>query len=68
MSKYEKLWEAVAQKGESKLLYTYEEIQSVLGFPIDYSFLTYKKELLAYGYRVEKISMKQKTVAFCKKE
>lgn len=32
--------------------------------PIDHAFLTYKKELAAYGYRVEKISMKAKTVAF----
>ena len=28
------------------------------------SFLRYKKELLEYGFRVEKISMKEKTVAF----
>lgn len=32
--------------------------------PIDHSLLTYKKELLSYGYKVEKISMKEHTVTF----
>ena len=40
------------------------EIQSILGFPIDHSFLNYKKELLAYGWNVKKISMKEETVLF----
>ena len=31
---------------------------------IDHSFLTYKKELLEYGYKVGKISMKEQTVDF----
>ena len=45
---------------------TYEEIKSILGFEIDHSFLTYKKELKEYGYEVSKISMKEKTVSFNK--
>lgn len=36
----------------------------ILGFPIDHSFLNYKKELLAYGYTVGKISLKDQTVKF----
>ena len=31
---------------------------------IDHSFLTYKKELIQYGYKVLKISMTEQTVAF----
>lgn len=45
---------------------TYEEIKNVLGFEIDHSFLSYKKELKDYGYEVGKISMKEKTVIFNK--
>ena len=37
-----------------------------MGFEIDHSFLTYKKELKEYGYEVGKISMKEKTVTFRK--
>lgn len=38
----------------------------ILGFDINHSFLTYKKELKNYGYEVSKISMKEKTVTFNK--
>lgn len=48
------------------LTLTFEEINSILGFPIDHSFLNYKKELITYGYEVTKISMKQKMVIFNK--
>lgn len=43
MSKYEPLWKYIKIKGAS-----------LIGFPIDYSFLTYKKELLEFGYKVGK--------------
>lgn len=43
---------------------TFDEIAQIAGLPLDHSFLTYKKELLAYGCRVGKISMKEQTVAF----
>lgn len=51
---------------KKKVIYilTYEEIKSILGFEIDHSFLTYKKELKECGYEVGKISMKEKTVTF----
>lgn len=66
MSKYNFLWEYV-QKSESKYLkLTFEEIENIAGIPIDHSFLKYKKELMEYGYQVEKISMKEQTVIFCK--
>lgn len=66
MSKYEPLWDWVGKQTAKKLTLTFAEIQQILGFPIEHLFSTYKKELLAYGYRVVKISMKKQTVDFQK--
>ena len=65
MSKYQPLWNYIKEKKVNYKL-TYEEIKSILGFEIDHSFLTYKKELKEYDYEVGKISMKEKTVTFNK--
>ena len=62
MSKYQPLWEHIQTINADKLSLSYGEIESILGFPIDHSFLTYKKELPAYGWSVKKISMKEETV------
>lgn len=64
MSKYTPLWKWISEKDIGNTKLTYDEIENILGFPIDHSFLTYKKELLSFGYQVGKISMKEKTVAF----
>lgn len=64
MSKYPKLWEHIAQSGEPALKLTFAQIETVTSIPIDHSFLTFKKELLQYGYRVGKISRKGETVEF----
>ena len=66
MSKYQPLWNYIKEKQKVNYKLTYEEIKSILGFEIDHSFLTYKKELKEYGYEVDKISMKEKTVTFNK--
>ena len=66
MSKYEPLWIYIKENKLDNYKLTYEEIKDILGFPIDHSFLTYKKELEEFGYKVDKISMKEKTVAFKK--
>jgi len=66
MSKYEPLWNYIKENRKDKYKLTYEEIKNILGFEIDHSFLTYKKELINYGYEVGKISMKEKTVTFNK--
>lgn len=66
MSKYDALWEAVRQTGSPSLKLTFAEIEQMAGIPIDHAFLRYKKELTAYGYQVEKISMKEQTVLFRK--
>ena len=67
ISKYDSLWEYIGKCGEREITLSYEEIEKICGVPIDHSFLTYKKELDSYGYRAEKISMKDKTVLFSKK-
>lgn len=64
MSKYDPLWEYVGKSGSGSLKLTFEEIQIIAGFPIDHSFLKYKKELERYGWQVGKISMKEQTVLF----
>ncbi|MGH0054452.1 MAG: hypothetical protein ACQ5SW_13765 [Sphaerochaetaceae bacterium] len=66
MSKYDPLWQHLQADGREKFLLTYDEIKTVLGFDIDHSFLTYKKEAVHYGYSVGKISMKEKHVTFNK--
>lgn len=64
MSKYMPLWEAVSKHGEDSFQLTFAEIEQILGFPIDHSFLNFKKELVAYGWKVGKISLKAQTVLF----
>lgn len=64
MSKYQPLWEHIQAANAEKLRLSYSEMQSILGFPIDHSYLNYKKELLDYGWNVKKISMKEETVLF----
>lgn len=67
MSKYESLWKYIKDNNKNKYELSYDEINKILGFELDHSFLTYKKELIKYGYEVNKISMKNKTVLFNKK-
>lgn len=66
MSKYEPLWRFLKESNKENYKLSYEEIKNILGFDIDHSFLTYKKEAKEYGYEVGKISMKEKTVIFNK--
>ena len=68
MSKYDKLWEHIKDNGDQEIKLTFDEIQEIIGFEIDHSFLNYKKELIQYGYKVGKISLKEKTVVFTRAE
>jgi len=68
MSKYNPLWEHLQANGNKEFRLTFDEIKNILGFEIDHSFLTYKKEAKDYGYEVGKISLKEKFVTFSKKE
>ncbi len=47
MSKYEPLWKWIAENGQEKFKLTYAQVEEILGFPIDHSFLKYKKEFLS---------------------
>ena len=66
MSKYNSLWEYVQSNVNQSFKMTFEEIRDIAGIPIDHSILKYKKELIDYGYEVEKISMKEQTIIFNK--
>lgn len=70
MSKYNALWDYVRSQSAPLLTLSFDEIQQIAGIPagipIDHSFLQYKKELTAYGWQVQKISMKKKIVRFAK--
>lgn len=64
MSKYEPLWKWIAANGKDSFKLSWAEIEEIAGAPIDHSFLNDKKELSDYGFRVGKISMKERTVSF----
>ena len=66
MSKYDTLWAWIKENGTDSFQLTFAEIEQIAGLPIDHSFLTYKKELMDYGYQVGKASMKEQTVFFQK--
>lgn len=66
MSKYDALWDWIRENGTDRFKLTFAGIKRITGMPIDHSFLRYKKELMDYGYRVEKISMNEQTVSFRK--
>lgn len=68
MSKYEPLWKYLKENKLDNYKITFEEIKNILGFEIDHSFLTYKKEIKDYGYEVGKIAMKEKYIIFNKME
>jgi len=67
MSKYNPLWQYFQNRNEGTINISFDEIQDILEFAIDHSFLNYKKELELYGYRVKKIYLKEKRIAFEKK-
>lgn len=66
MSKYDPMWKYLKENNQDRYQLSYEEMKEILGFTIDHSFLTYKKEAEQYGYIVEKISLKEKRITFRK--
>ena len=68
MSKYQPLWNYIKENNQETYQLSFAEIKNILGYEIDHSFLTHKKEILDYGYEVEKISMKEKRISFRKIE
>lgn len=66
MSKYNQLWQYIKENETKDFELSFEEIEKFGGVPLDHSFLRYKKELPDYGFEVQKISLKNKTVKFHK--
>lgn len=70
MSKYGHLWMYIdlifRRTNREKIELSFNQIKDATGFELDHSFLTYKKELLDYGYKVEKIKLKDKKIIFSK--
>lgn len=64
MSKYDALWGWICENGTERFTLSFDDIGRTLGFPLDHTFLRFKKELAAYGWQVVKISMKEQTVLF----
>lgn len=64
MRKYEPLWNHLAKLDARTQKMTFAEIGQICGFELDHSFLNCKRELLAYGWKVGKISLKEKSVRF----
>lgn len=62
MSKYKVLWEYIKENDKDEYKLSYESLENILGFKLDHSFLTDKKELNEYGYKVDKISMKERYI------
>lgn len=60
--KYSKLWEYIVSSSKKDIVLGFREIENILGFKIDHSFLNSKKELINYGYEVSKISLKNKEI------
>jgi hypothetical protein len=66
MSKYDPVWKYLQNDKNNLIVLSFEEIKNILGFKIDHSFLNYKKESEVYGYKVNKISLKEKKIEFIK--
>lgn len=66
MSKYKKLWEYLKDNKSERYELSFNDIKAILGFELDHSFLNYKKEATEYGYEVNKILLKTKTIIFSK--
>ena len=67
MSKYNPLWKYIKDNNKDEYKLSFEEIGKIVGFEFDHAFLTFKKELLDYGYECKKLSLKEKWVMIVKK-
>lgn len=66
MSKYNALWDYVRFQSAPQLTLSFDEIQQIGAFQLTIPFCNTKKKLAAYGWQVQKISMKGQTVCFAK--
>ncbi len=68
MSKYEPLWKYVRDNNKDEYKLSFQEVKEIVGFDFDHAFLTFKKELLNYGYEFEKLPLKEKWVKIVRKK
>ena len=68
MSKYNPLWKYVKENNKDEYKLSFEEVKKIVGFEFDHASLTYKKELLDYGYEFKKLSLKEKWVMIIKRK
>ena len=68
MSKYEPLWKYVKENKKDGYKLSFDEVEKIVGFKFDHAFLTFKKELLDYGYEFKRLSLKEKWVMIVKKK
>ena len=68
MSKYDALWAHVRAQSGDVLTLSFDEIEQIAGVAVDHSLLRYKRELEGSGWRVEKISLKNRTIRFAKED
>ena len=68
MSKYDALWAHVRAQSGDALTLSFDEIEQIAGATVDHSLLRYKKEMEGCDWRVEKISLKNRTIRFAKED
>ena len=68
MSKYEPLWEYVKKNNQDEYKLSFAEVAKITGFKFDHAFLSFKKELPAYGYEFKKLSLIEQWVMIVKKK
>ncbi len=68
MSKYDALWAHVRSQPGDALTLSFDEIEQIAGVTVDHSLLRYKKKMEGCGWRVEKISLKNRTIRFAKED
>ena len=67
MSKYDSLWKYVKENNKEEYKLSFDEVKKITGFNFDHAFLSFKKELLDYGYEFKRLSLKEKWVMIVKK-
>ena len=68
MSKYQPLWDYVKKNKKDEYKLSFDEVKKITGFEFDHAFLSFKKELLDYGYEFKNLSLKEKWVRIIKKK
>ncbi len=67
MSKYDPLWKYIKENDLDEYKLSFDEVKKITGFKYDHAFLSFKKELIPYGYEFKKLSLKEKWVIINKK-